>query len=79
MVSCFKRLSILPLFSAVACAQYIPVYAKLIDALLKCPSAGIRCRRETQKRRIGLAKTPVLRFGLLQQDDIRISVAADQP
>jgi hypothetical protein len=31
MASCFKRLSILLLFSAVACAQYIPVYAKLTD------------------------------------------------
>jgi hypothetical protein len=31
MFSCLKRLSILFLFSTIACAQYIPVHAKLTD------------------------------------------------
>jgi hypothetical protein len=30
-MACLKRLSILFLFSTIACAQYIPVYAKLTD------------------------------------------------
>jgi hypothetical protein len=30
-MACLKRLSILFLFSSFACAQYIPVYAKLTD------------------------------------------------
>jgi hypothetical protein len=30
-MACLKRLSILFLFSSLACAQYIPVYAKLTD------------------------------------------------
>ena len=30
-MACLKRLFILFLFSTIACAQYIPVYAKLTD------------------------------------------------
>jgi hypothetical protein len=30
-MACFKRLSVLLLLSVAACAQYIPVYAKLTD------------------------------------------------
>jgi hypothetical protein len=30
-MACFKRLFILFLLSTIACAQYIPVYAKLTD------------------------------------------------
>jgi hypothetical protein len=30
-MACLKRLVILFLFSTIACAQYIPVYAKLTD------------------------------------------------